>query len=82
MKVLDVVVQVFRSGGSTKLNIPMPSSACPSPKTILPSMTKEERSLIHRERNMLKRQKAEMYSLWCDALYRLSLANHVCKKCN
>ncbi|XP_050532708.1 DNA-directed RNA polymerase, mitochondrial [Daktulosphaira vitifoliae] len=78
--VLDVVIQVFRSGGSTKLNIPMPSSACLSPQTILPSMSKEERSLIHRERNILKRQKAEMYSLWCDALYRLSLANHFSDK--
>ncbi|XP_050428199.1 DNA-directed RNA polymerase, mitochondrial [Adelges cooleyi] len=78
--VLDVVIHVFRSGGSSKLSIPMPSSACPSPQPISSSMSKEERSIIHRERNLLKRQKAEMYSLWCDALYRLSLANHFCGK--
>lgn len=28
------------------------------------------------ERTAYKRRKAEMYSLWCDTLYRLSLANH------
>lgn len=41
-------------------------------------MSTEERSKLYKERVMLKRQKAEMFSLWCDALYRLSLANHVC----
>ena len=28
------------------------------------------------ERSAYKRHKAEMYSLWCDTLYRLSLANY------
>lgn len=41
-------------------------------------MTKDERSRLHKERALLKREKAEAFSLWCDALYRLSLANHVC----
>lgn len=40
-------------------------------------MSKEERSKLFKERALLKREKAEMFSLWCDALYRLSLANHV-----
>jgi len=74
---LDVVLQVFRSGGSTKLDIPKPVSAFPSPQPILQSMSKDERSRLYKERAILKRQKAEMFSLWCDALYRLSLANHV-----
>lgn len=42
------------------------------------SMSKDERSKLYKERAVLKREKAEMFSLWCDALYRLSLANHVC----
>jgi len=42
-------------------------------------MSKDERSKLYKERIILKRQKAEMFSLWCDALYRLSLANHVFK---
>ncbi|VVC37456.1 DNA-directed RNA polymerase, N-terminal,Pentatricopeptide repeat,DNA-directed RNA [Cinara cedri] len=78
--VLDVVLQVFRSGGSSKLDIPKPTSAFPSPQPILPTMTKEERSKLHKERALLKREKAETFSLWCDALYRLSLANHFCGK--
>lgn len=75
---MDVVLHVFRSGGSSKLDIPKPVSAFPNPQPILSSMNNDERSKLYKERVMLKRQKAEMYSLWCDALYRLSLANHVC----
>lgn len=75
---MDVVLKVFRSGGSSKLNIPKPPSASPSPQPILLNMSKEERSKLFKERVILKREKAEMFSLWCDALYRLSLANHVC----
>lgn len=75
---MDVVLKVFRSGGSSKLDIPKPLSAFPSPQPILHNMSKEERSKLFKERALLKREKAEMFSLWCDALYRLSLANHVC----
>jgi len=75
---LDIVLQVFRSGGSSKLDIPKPVSAFQSPQPILPNMSKDERCKLYKERAILKRQKAEMFSLWCDALYRLSLANHVC----
>lgn len=75
---MDVVLKVFRSGGSSKLDIPKPLSAFPSPQPISFNMSKEERSKLFKERLILKREKAEMFSLWCDALYRLSLANHVC----
>lgn len=75
---MDVVLQVFRAGGSSKLDIPKPVSAFQSSLPISSSMSKEERSKLYKERAILKREKAEMYSLWCDALYRLSLANHVC----
>lgn len=75
---MDVVLKIFRSGGSSKLDIPKPISSFPSPQPILSSMSKDERSKLYKERALLKRQKAEMFSLWCDALYRLSLANHVC----
>lgn len=40
-------------------------------------MTKAEKFQAFRQRMHVRRRKAEMYSLWCDALYRLSLANHV-----
>ncbi|XP_046990509.1 DNA-directed RNA polymerase, mitochondrial [Schistocerca americana] len=74
--ILDVVINVFNNGGSKKLDIPLPPSACPTPDAVTPEMTKVERYEVYRKRMLLRRQKAEMYSLWCDALYRLSLANH------
>lgn len=39
-------------------------------------MSKQERFQIFRLKLQLRRKRCEMYSLWCDALYRLSLANH------
>jgi DNA-directed RNA polymerase len=79
-KVLDVVIEVFNNGGSQRLDIPEPPSSCPVPPAATPEMTKAERFQIFRQRMALRRHKAEMYSLWCDALYRLSLANHVSGK--
>ena len=77
LQVLDVVIEVFNSGGSTKLDIPQPPSSCPPPDPITQLMDKQERFQAYRQRMLLRRRKAEMYSLWCDALYRLSLAHHV-----
>nr|CAD7259066.1 unnamed protein product [Timema shepardi] len=77
---LDVITEVFNSGGSQRLDIPEPPSACPPPGAINPEMSKMERFEAYRQRMALRRQKAEMYSLWCDTLYRLSLANHFRKR--
>ncbi|KAL1122334.1 hypothetical protein AAG570_003739 [Ranatra chinensis] len=74
--VLDTVIELFNKGGCSKLDIPEPPSACPILDPITPDMTKVERFQAYRQRMIMKRRKAEMYSLWCDALYRLSLANH------
>lgn len=79
--VLDVILKVFNDGGSKKLDVPEPPSALQSPqvpnKVELDKLTKQEKFEILKEKINHKRQQAEMYSLWCDALYRLSLANHV-----
>jgi len=75
--VLDIVVEVFNNKGDESLTVPPPPSECPSAPPIEPTMTKQEKFKIHKMRLGLKRKKAEMYSLWCDALYKLSLANHV-----
>lgn len=77
LKVLDTVIEVFNNGGNTKLDIPEPPHRSPVPEPVLPGMTKEQRYEAYRQRILLRRRKAEMYSLWCDALYKLSLANHV-----
>ncbi|KAH7960437.1 hypothetical protein HPB49_019575 [Dermacentor silvarum] len=39
-------------------------------------MSKADKIKVTRERMLNKRRRAEMYSLWCDALYKLSIANH------
>ena len=72
-----MIIDVFNNGGSQRLDIPEPPSNCPAPRAITSEMSKTERFNAYRERMSLRRRKAEMYSLWCDALYRLSLANHV-----
>lgn len=71
------MIQIFNNKGDESLAIPPPPSECPVPPPIDPNMPKQEKFQIHKQRLALKRKKAEMYSLWCDALYRLSLANHV-----
>ncbi|XP_039296050.1 DNA-directed RNA polymerase, mitochondrial [Nilaparvata lugens] len=73
---LDVIIEIFNSGGSAKLDIPEPPSSLPPSEPITKDMSGLERFKAYRHRIALKRKKAEMYSLWCDALYRLSLANH------
>ncbi|KAK5641981.1 hypothetical protein RI129_010528 [Pyrocoelia pectoralis] len=69
--VLDVILEVFNSGGSENLDIPELYTSSPSLTT-----TVGDKKGIFRHKLQMKRKQAEMYSLWCDCLYRLSLANH------
>ncbi|XP_005175249.2 DNA-directed RNA polymerase, mitochondrial [Musca domestica] len=77
--VLDIIIEVFQNGGDEKLDVPQPPSSLPA----LPSIPKNDVSISNADRAKLfkdkmihRRKQAEMYSLWCDTLYRLSLANH------
>lgn len=70
-------LQVFRKGGSAKLDVPEPPSAVDPPPTPAADMSKAEKYELFKQKLQRRRKKAEMYSLWCDCLYRLSLANHV-----
>ncbi|XP_037513108.1 DNA-directed RNA polymerase, mitochondrial [Rhipicephalus sanguineus] len=74
--VLDLVIEVFLNKGSAELDIPIPPSEHPAPPKFEPGMSKADKVKITRERLFNKRRRAEMYSLWCDALYKLSIANH------
>jgi DNA-directed RNA polymerase len=75
---LDLVISIFNEKGDEDLGVPPPPSEAPPPPPIsYPGMTSADKAKAHKERLALKRKRAEMYSLWCDALYRLSLANHV-----
>ncbi|KAG5895035.1 hypothetical protein JTB14_014773 [Gonioctena quinquepunctata] len=75
-KILDAILQVFNDGGSSSLDVPEPPSKLPPPTQPAHEMDKSEKYQLFRQRMQYRRKKAEMYSLWCDCLYRLSLANH------
>ncbi|EFA08534.1 DNA-directed RNA polymerase, mitochondrial [Tribolium castaneum] len=74
--VLDVILEVFNNGGSAKLDVPEPPTALARPQAITNDMDKAQKFKLFRQKLQYRRKKAEMYSLWCDCLYRLSLANH------
>ncbi|CAH0725565.1 unnamed protein product, partial [Brenthis ino] len=80
--ILDLQLKVFRSGGNKKLDIPPPASSLDvsqwggagglgggagGPGGAGDAL---------RRRVAINRARADMHSLWCDALYKLSLANH------
>lgn len=80
-QVLDVVLEVFRNGGSQKLGVSQPPSALP-PLTFDkaendPTLDKAEKFKRFQMKMGHLRKQGEMFSLWCELLYRLSLANHV-----
>lgn len=76
-KILDTILEVFNSGGSSKLDVPEPPSSLKAPEYIASTMDKAEKFQLFKQKLQYRRKKAEMYSLWCDCLYRLSLADHV-----
>ncbi|XP_022917116.2 DNA-directed RNA polymerase, mitochondrial [Onthophagus taurus] len=75
-KILDLILKVFRKGGSDKLNVPENPVFLQPPSPVTPDMDKSQRFQLFKEKLQYRRKKSEMYSLWCDCLYRLSLANH------
>ncbi|XP_063982936.1 DNA-directed RNA polymerase, mitochondrial isoform X2 [Diachasmimorpha longicaudata] len=78
--ILDLAIKIFRNGGSERLNVPQPPSVLAPAPLLTPDCSESERKNIYKARMDIRRRKGEMYSLWCDALYRLSLANHFRKR--
>lgn len=74
--ILDIVINIFNSGGNDKLSIPPPPPPMPPPSEVTEETSKAEKYEAFKARLLARRKRAEMYSLWCDALYRLSLAHH------
>ncbi|XP_070207362.1 DNA-directed RNA polymerase, mitochondrial-like [Littorina saxatilis] len=73
--VLDIIIDMFNNKGNASLDVPPPASECPPPPKITQEMSAQEKSVAHRQRLRLRQQRAEMYSLWCQELYKLSIAN-------
>lgn len=76
-QILDVILDVFNKGGSSELDVPVNPSSLPSPQPPTQNMDKAQRFNVFKEKMKHRRKMGELYSLWCDCLYRLSLANHV-----
>lgn len=78
-QILDIIIEVFQKGGDHKLDVPQTPSLPPLPSQAEKNsnISNAERAKLFREKMLHRRKQAEMYSLWCDTLYRLSLANHV-----
>ncbi|XP_051978328.1 DNA-directed RNA polymerase, mitochondrial [Xyrauchen texanus] len=77
---LDVIISIFNDKGSDKLCIPPPLSEAPDIPRFNPhdpTYTQAEKAYMKREGIKAKKKVAEMHSLRMDALYKLSIANHV-----
>ncbi|XP_043252193.1 DNA-directed RNA polymerase, mitochondrial-like [Colletes gigas] len=75
--ILDIVIKVFQDGGSVGLCIPQSTSKLSPPPTINKDATPDEKRSTAIAMAKYKQKRYEMYSLWCDSLYRLSLANYL-----
>ncbi|XP_063748166.1 DNA-directed RNA polymerase, mitochondrial isoform X2 [Eleginops maclovinus] len=77
---LDIIISIFNDRGSDKLDIPPPLSEAPkiphfNPQD--PSYTSSEKAHMKREVSNARKKCSEMHSLRMDALYKLSIANHM-----
>ncbi|MBN3323041.1 RPOM protein, partial [Atractosteus spatula] len=77
---LDIIISIFNDKGCDKLDIPPPMSEAPeaphfNPRE--PTYSEEEKASLKKEAAKCKKKAAEMHSLRMDALYKLSIANHV-----
>ncbi|XP_022665620.1 DNA-directed RNA polymerase, mitochondrial-like isoform X2 [Varroa destructor] len=72
---LQLVTEVFLNNGNPKLDIPQPPTVIQMPPSIN-SVLKQDKYKSIRELALYHRKCAEAYSLWCDMLYKLSIANH------
>ncbi|XP_024121139.1 DNA-directed RNA polymerase, mitochondrial [Oryzias melastigma] len=80
---LDIIISIFNHRGSDKLDIPPPMSEAPkiphfNPQD--PAYTASQKALLKREVISAKKKSSEMHSLRMDALYKLSIAQHMRKR--
>ncbi|XP_032989759.1 DNA-directed RNA polymerase, mitochondrial isoform X2 [Rhinolophus ferrumequinum] len=78
-RVLDLVLKLFTEKGCPRLGVPAPPSEAPRPpQSRLPrGASPEHKAELRRELARCLKVAREMHSLRTDALYRLSLAQHL-----
>ncbi|KAK9307504.1 hypothetical protein QLX08_002136 [Tetragonisca angustula] len=74
--ILDIVIKIFQDGGCAELKVPQSISVLSPPNPISKNATIEEKQRAAIAKAQYIQKKADMYSLWCDTLYKLSIANH------
>lgn len=79
-RILDIAIHIFNNKGDPSLDIPIPQSQFPPLPQVKSATSRIERYKIHKQREAQKRVQAETYSLRCDCLYKLSIANHLRKR--
>lgn len=75
-RTLDLIIHIYNSKGSKEFGVPQPPPDCSPLKSSDSTLSPVQKSLLIKERHAQRRLRAEMFSLWMDTLYRLSLANH------
>ncbi|XP_021497542.1 LOW QUALITY PROTEIN: DNA-directed RNA polymerase, mitochondrial [Meriones unguiculatus] len=78
-RVLDLVLQIFRDKGCARLGVPPPRSEAPLPvqQDPPPYSTPVHKADLRKELARCLKTAREMHSLRSEALYRLSLAQHL-----
>uniref|UniRef100_A0A8C7QF58 DNA-directed RNA polymerase n=1 Tax=Oncorhynchus mykiss TaxID=8022 RepID=A0A8C7QF58_ONCMY len=78
---LDIIISIFNDKGNEKLDIPPPNSEAPKilrySQQDLATYSSAEKAHLKRELVKAKKKCSEMHSLRMDALYKLSIANHI-----
>ncbi|KAG8454504.1 hypothetical protein GDO86_000935, partial [Hymenochirus boettgeri] len=78
---LDIIVSIFNEKGNEKLDIPPPLSEAPKlPDQLQGETSSLEKMTYQRELTRCRKKTSEMHSLRMDALYKLSIANHLREK--
>ncbi|CAB1324425.1 unnamed protein product, partial [Coregonus sp. 'balchen'] len=78
---LDIIISIFNDKGSEKLDVPPPNSEAPKipryNQQDSATFTSAEKAHLKREVGKAKKKCSEMHSIRMDALYKLSIANHM-----
>ncbi|XP_040593595.1 DNA-directed RNA polymerase, mitochondrial isoform X2 [Mesocricetus auratus] len=78
-RLLDLVLQIFRDKGCSRLGVPPPRSEAPQPaqQRPPPGATPVHKAELRKELSRCLKAAREMHSLRIEALYRLSLAQYL-----
>lgn len=75
-EILDIVIKLFREGGDDDLSVPLDETKMVDRMPVMKENgSKADRILFNKEKKRYDQKRREMYSLWRDCLYRLSIAN-------